>query len=152
MRSIEYDDWLARVDATYRSVSFCCLHRLKDRELAERVGLRVVAGLVAKPTIFKFSGLPFSGRIGVLAEHWIVEARAGRIGADGTFSDLCESLRAVPGDLREVFVLACVWGHDDAEIAGALGCEESVARDRRATLMQHFEQLSGLVSRASHPA
>ncbi|GAC1309650.1 MAG: hypothetical protein NVS2B3_09310 [Vulcanimicrobiaceae bacterium] len=140
------------MDATYRSVSFCCLHRLDDRVLAERVGLRVVAGLVAKPTIFKFSGLPFSGRIGVLAEHWIAEARAGRMGADGRFADLYESLRALPDREREVFVLACVWGYDDATLARALACDETLARERRAVLFDHFEALSSRVARAVHPA
>lgn len=141
-----------RIDATYRSVTFCCIHRLHDRALAERVGLRVVAGLIAKPTIFKFSGLPYSGRIGTLAEHWIVEARGGRIGEGGSWDGLCESLRELPYDLQELFVLACVWGYDDARIASELSCEVSVARDRRLGLIGYFESLSGRVTRAAHPA
>ena len=147
-----YVEWLSRIEATYHSVAFCCLHRLNDRTLAARIGLRVVAGLLAKPTIFKFSGLPYSGRIGVLAEHWIVEARDGKIGDDGTWDDLFTSLREVSPEHQKLFVLTCMYGHDDTYVARALACDESIARERRQSAIAHFESLSDRAARATHPA
>lgn len=144
----EYRDWLTRLDATYKAVAFCCVHRLSDRVLAERVALRVAAGLVAKPNVFQFSGLPYSGRIGTLAEHWIVEAKAGRLEAEGTWDDLERALCEVPQSQQQLFVLACVFGHDDSVVARSVGCDEERANELRRLLFSDFESLSGRVARA----
>ncbi len=138
---LEYDAWFARVEATYAAVSFCCFHRLNDRDLADRVGLRVVAGLAARPTIFRFTGLPFSGRIGALAERWIVEARAGRLGDDGDWISLERALRAVPKAERDILVLSCVRGEDDVAVGYRLRCNPASVPERVASTLRFFDQL-----------
>ncbi|GAC1475889.1 MAG: hypothetical protein PVSMB8_01290 [Vulcanimicrobiaceae bacterium] len=132
---------MLRLDATYRAVTYCCLHRLGDRALAEAVGIRVVAGLPARAGIFRFTGLPFSGRIGALAERWIVEARAGRLARRHDWADLLNALRVVPDGEREAFVLTCVLGRDDACVARALACDEAAASARRQATIRYFESI-----------
>lgn len=138
-----YEEWLERVSATYQSVAYCCLHRLHDRALAEEVSLQVVAGLIGKPKIFKYYGLPYSGRIARLAERRIAQARQGTLGTGGgSWPDLFGALVAMPETHQEVLLLACVLGYDDDQLASALGCTEEEARTRRATMVASFEDLS----------
>jgi hypothetical protein len=138
----DYSEWLDRVGSTYESVSFCCLHRLRDRTLAQAIGLRVVAGLVERPTIFQFSGLPYSGRIGNLAERWIAEAKAGRLEPMGSWPEFRGELSAVAVSYQETFIAVCVWGRQDADLAVALGCTERAAREGREIMLAHFEGLA----------
>jgi len=138
-----YEEWLERVSATYQSVAYCCLHRLYDRAIAEEVSLQVVAGLIGKPKIFKYFGLPYSGRIARLAERGIAEAKAGTLGRSGAdWPDLFSALVATPETDREVLLLACVLGYDDAQLASALGCDQEEARSRRQHMIAFFEDLS----------
>ena len=146
----EYDEWLVRLEATYAAVTFCCLHRLGDRTLAERVGVRVVAGLTARPTIFQYTGLPFSGRIGALAERWIVEARAGRLEDRGNWQDLARELAAVPQSERDMLVMACIRGDDDASVADAFSCDLDTARERRRATLHYFGELAARALPGEH--
>ncbi|MDN5856734.1 MAG: hypothetical protein L0K86_28635, partial [Actinomycetia bacterium] len=56
----EYAAWLDRVRATYEAVRYTCAHRLADPALAEQVSVQVVAGMVARPAVFRYFGLPYS--------------------------------------------------------------------------------------------
>ena len=41
----------------------------------------MVAGLIARPQVFRYFGLPYSGRIAKLAEARLAEAAAGELAA-----------------------------------------------------------------------
>jgi DNA-directed RNA polymerase specialized sigma24 family protein len=126
----EYAAWLERVRATYEAVAYTCGYRLHDRELGRRVGAAVVAGLVRRPGVFRYQGLPFSGRIAVLAEALLAEAREGRLPVGPEWSRVWVALTRVPPDVQEVFVLSCVHGRDVAEVAVDLGCDRDGANSR----------------------
>jgi len=138
-----YEEWLERLEATYRSVAFCSVHRLGDRALAEQVSAQVVEGLIAKPQVFRYWGLPYSGRIAHLAEALIAQAREGTLREGQDWPTLLTGLRGIPVNQQEVFVLACVEGHDDARLASALSCDEAEARRRR-------EQMAAVLARSAH--
>lgn len=125
-----YAEWLGRVTATYRAVAYTCGHRLHDRELGGRVSAAVVAGLVARPGVFRYQGLPFSGRIATLAEASLAEARQGRLPEGPAWSELRAALARVPPALQDVFVLTCVDGQGAEMVATSLGCAADEARAR----------------------
>ena len=127
----EYETWLERVRATYEAVGYTCGHRLHDHELGARVSPAVVAGLVTRPGVFRYQGLPYSGRIAVLAEARLAEAAAGRLESGPDWSQLLAALTQVPPDIQDVFVLACVHGQQAGEIAATLGCDRDAASRRR---------------------
>ena len=138
-----YEEWLERLSATYRSVAYCCFHRLRDREAAERVSVEVVAEMLARPKVFRYFGLPFSGQIGRLAEPRIARARQGTTaGGNPGWQELLTSLRGVPKEHQEVFVLTCTEDHTEPEVAAALGCDEATARVRRENTMNLLRELS----------
>jgi hypothetical protein len=138
----DYEGWLERISATYESVAYCCFYRLRDRALAEQVSVQVVAGLIGRPKIFKYFGLPYSGRIGRLAERRIAQARQGTLAMGGDWPELFAALVAMPTVNQEVLHLACVLGYDDAELATALECDEEEARIRRKHTIGYLEELS----------
>jgi hypothetical protein len=131
-----YEDWLERLEMTYESVAHCCAYRLHDRALAERASLDVVAGLIARPRVFRHFGLPFSGRVAHLAELAMVEARAGRSSGGGDWLALRSGLREVPFDQQRVFVLTCIEGYADPELAAALGSDEMTAGELREAALE----------------
>lgn len=139
-----YEEWLKRLSATYNAVAYCCFHRLRDREAAECVSAEVVAEMLARPRVFGYYGLPFSGQIGRLAEPRIARARQGApvVGGDSGWEELLVSLRSVPEEHQEVFMLTCIEGYTDPEIAAELGCDEDVARLRRESTMNLLRELS----------
>src|SRR6478752_1850270 len=63
----EYEAWMERVCATHDAITYTCHHRLGNRSLAAQVSAQVLAGLLAKPKVFRYFGLPYSGRIARLA-------------------------------------------------------------------------------------
>lgn len=140
----EYEEWLQRLSATYRSVAYCCFHRLRDREAAERVSVEVVAEMLARPKAFRYFGLPFSGQIGRLAEPRIDRARQGKTVGEGDsgWQELLIRLRGVPEEHQVVFVLTCIEGYTDPEIGAALGCDEDTARLRREATTNLLRELS----------
>lgn len=138
----EYAEWLARLQATYQSVAFCCWHRLGDRELADEVSAQVVAGLVRKPTVFKYFGLPFSGRIARLAEAGIQEARDGTLVSGRGWNDLIGRVQEAPPQHREFLVFGCLRDYDDAQLAAALDCDVEAAAERRSESLRFWEALA----------
>ena len=130
----EYGEWLDRVRATYEAVAYTCAHRLRDAGLAEQVAVQVVAGLVARPAVFRYFGLPYSGRIASLAEDLIAAADAGTLGVGCAWADLRERLVTLPEGVRAVLVAVCVRGVDLAELGAELGCDERAAADRREAM------------------
>lgn len=145
-----YEEWLERLSATYRSVAYCCSHRLRDRALAEGVSVEVVAEMLARPKVFRYFGLPFSGQIARLAEPRIAqlqrEKQQGKAGEDAKeWQKLFSHLLGVPREHQEVFALAYVEGYPDTEIAAALGCSEDTARQRREDMIHLLQELSRTV-------
>lgn len=126
----EYGAWLERVGATYAAVAYTCGHRLGDAELGRRVSAAVVAGLIARPGVFRYQGLPYSGRIAALAEGLLAAAREGRPPAGPEWPRIRAALHAVPGEMQEVFVLSCVHGYRPCEMATRLGCAPGEASQR----------------------
>ena len=137
-----YEEWLERLSATYEAVAYCCFHRLKDRTSAERVSVEVVAEMLARPKVFQYFGLPFSGQIGRLTEPRISRARQGEVGSGASWRQLRAGLLEVPLEQQGAFVLTCVEGRSDAEIAVALGCDEETARRRRESMTGLLQELS----------
>jgi hypothetical protein len=113
----EYAGWLDRVRATYEAVCYTCRHRLSDPRLAEQVSVQVIAGMVARPGVFRYFGLPYSGRIARLAEARLAEADSGRLARVCTWAELRDALGAVPPGHQAVLVATCVRGEDADENA-----------------------------------
>jgi hypothetical protein len=138
-----YEEWLERLSATYNSVAYCCFHRLRDREAAERVSVEVVAEMLARPKVFRYFGLPFSGQIARLAEPRIARAwQETTVGGDSGWQELLVSLRSVPKEHQTVFVQTCIEGYTDPDVADALGCDEDTAKLRRENTMDLLRELS----------
>jgi DNA-directed RNA polymerase specialized sigma24 family protein len=140
--SAEYAQWVERVRATFEAVQYTCAHRLADPSLAEQVSVQVVAGLVSRPSVFRYWGLPYSGRIARLAETRIAEADAGTLASVCGWEELRRRLDGVPGEHRQVLVAACVQGHDIAGLAVELGCDEGAAAARRAATLAFMHELA----------
>jgi DNA-directed RNA polymerase specialized sigma24 family protein len=138
----EYDEWLERVRSTYESVFFTCSHRLGDRRTAAQVSVQVVIGLLAKPTVFQYFGLPYSARIAHLAEERIAAARAGMLVPTVEWADLFDRLRELPEEHREILVLACVRGYDDAQLADACGVPPETASQRRDGALRRLRSIA----------
>jgi DNA-directed RNA polymerase specialized sigma24 family protein len=145
----EYEAWMERVCSTYDAIAYTCHHRLGNRRLAEQVSVQVLAGLLAKPKIFRYFGLPYSGRIARLAEARLAEAREGRLADVGSWPELLQALTGLPREHQEVLVLTCVRGDDDGQLASNLGCDSHTAHIRRHSTMEY---LRGLVACALPPA
>lgn len=123
----EYAAWLDRVRATYEAVQYTCAHRLADPTLAEQVAVQVAAGLVSRPSVFRYFGLPYSGRIARLAEARIAEADAGGLATVCVWAELRAQLERMPVRHREVLVVTCVRGGDVEALAAELSCDEAAA-------------------------
>ena len=140
----EYQAWLERLRMTYESVVHCCYYRLEhDRGAAERVSMRVIAGLLAKPRVLQYHGLPFSGRVSHLAQVGIAEWQSGELLAGSTWEEVRAALEQLSRDEKEIVVLTCVDGRDDARLAAALGCDEPVAAARREATLRRLHDLGG---------
>ncbi|GCB49214.1 sigma factor-like helix-turn-helix DNA-binding protein [Streptomyces sp. NL15-2K] len=145
----EYRTWLERVRATYEAVGFTCGCRLGDRELGNRVSAAVVAALVSRPRVFRYQGLPFSGRIAALAEDLLVQAREGRLPSGPGWPDLHAALLRVPADVQDVFVQSCVHGRDTEQIAATLGCDPKTAKARCAGALRIMRGIGGVAGAAT---
>lgn len=138
--SAEFAQWLDRVRATYEAVEYTVRHRLANPGLAAQVAVQVAAGLVSRPMVFRFQGLPYSGRIARLAETRIAEADAGTLATVCEWAELYTRLGELPDDHRHVLVRTCVRGEDLETLAVGLDCAEAVATTRReATLAFMYE-------------
>jgi hypothetical protein len=138
----EYEAWMERVCATHDAITYTCHHRLGNRSLAEQVSAQVLAGLLAKPKVFRYFGLPYSGRIARLAEARLAEAREGRLADVGSWPELLRALTGLPLEHREVLVLTCVRGDDDGQLASDLGCDAHTAALRRQSTMEYMRGLA----------
>ncbi len=63
-------------------------------------------------------------------------------GGDSDWQELLIHLRSVPEEHQAVFLLTCIEGYADPEVAGALGCDENTARLRRENTMNLLRELS----------
>ena len=147
-----YEEWLERLTATYNAIAYCCFHRLRDRKAAECVSAEVVAEMLARPKVFGYYGLPFSGQIGRLAEPRIAQAKQETtVVGDSGWQELLDRLRSVSKEHQEVFVLTCIEGYTDPEVASALDCDEDTARLRQENTMNLLQMLSeGVLARREH--
>lgn len=144
-----YAEWIERVSSTYRSVAYCCAYRLGDQALAQRISAEVVAEMLARPKVFRYSGLPFSGQIARLTEPRIAQAsqekqRGEAIEPGKEWQEILRQLLEISREQQEVFVLAYVEGFPDAELGAALGCEEDAARRQRESVSGLLRDLSAL--------
>lgn len=140
----EYAAWLERLRATYDAVRFTCWHRIGDDNLGAQVAVHVVAGLIASPRVFRYQGLPFSGRVGTLAEPLIAEALAGQLAPARSFEGLRDALIALPPLMQQVLVLSCVHGRDDARVGTLLGCPELEAAGLRLAVLARLGEIAEL--------
>ena len=138
----DYQSWIDRVRATHDAIEYTCRHRLTDARAASQVSVQVVAGLVAKPGVFRYYGLPFSGRIARLAEARLAEAAQGQLRAVCEWPELLDELGRVPPEHQRVLVLTCVHGCDDEQLATEMGCDVPAARIQRANTMTYMQQLA----------
>jgi hypothetical protein len=138
----EYEAWMERVCATHDAITYTCHHRLGNRRLAEQVSAQVLAELLAKPKVFRYFGLPYSGRIARLAEARLTEAREGRLSEVGDWPELLRGLTELPLEHQEVLVLTCVRGDDDGQLASNLGCDAHTAALRRHSTMAYLRSLA----------
>ena len=139
-----YQDWIVRLRALYESVSFCCWHRLGDRDTADEISAQVVAGLVGKPKVFKYFGLPFSGRVARLTERGIADAQHGELGAGRGWDPLEEAIRSAPVEQREVLVHAWLNELDGADLAIELRCDEETAARRQEESLRFWRDLAAM--------
>lgn len=138
----EFAEWLERIRSTYEAVRYTCSHRLTDPGLADQVAVQVAAGLVSRPMVFRYFGLPYSGRIASLAEARIAEARAGELATVCEWQELRSRLHAIPRDHREVLVAVCVRGEDVETLAEGLGCDEHGAARRKASTLDFMRTVA----------
>jgi DNA-directed RNA polymerase specialized sigma24 family protein len=61
---------------------------------------------------------------------------------DSSWQELLVRLRSVPEEHQVVFVLTCIEGHMDPDVAVALGCDENTARLRRENTVNLLRELS----------
>ena len=137
-----YAEWLERVTATVEAVSYTCRVRLGDAVVGEAIAVRVAAGLIDRPAVFRHWGLPYSGRIAKLAEDAIDDAVQGLLGATPPWSQLLEALVRVPPHHQRTLVLTCVEGCSDEELAAELCCDAVAAGQHRARAMDHLRGLA----------
>jgi len=138
----EYSEWLERVRATYEAVKYTCSHRLNDPALAGSVAVQVAAGMVSRPSVFRYFGLPYSGRIARLAEARIAEADAGELAEVCAWAELRERLEQMPIPHREALVVTCVRGGDVEALAATLGCDESAAEVGHEAMLAFMHELA----------
>jgi hypothetical protein len=105
--------------------------------------VQVVAGLIARPQVFRYFGLPYSGRIAKLAEARLAEAAAGELAPVCGWAYLSERLDAVPREHRDALVVTCVRGEDIAALAAARGSDEADAATARAAMFAFVQELAG---------
>ncbi|GLZ48879.1 hypothetical protein Acsp06_50640 [Actinomycetospora sp. NBRC 106375] len=137
-----FAEWVRRVATTHDAVAYTCRVRLGDAAAGEAVAAHVVAGLVARPAVFRYWGLPFSGRIARLAEEAIAAVGTGTL-SPPPWPALRRELEALPADVQQVLVWICVDGWSDAELAAALGCGESEAGVHRERTVARLRALVG---------
>lgn len=138
----EYLAWLDRVRATFEAVQYTCAHRLADPALAEPVAVQVAAGLVSRPSVFRYFGLPYSGRIARLAEARIAEADAGELASVCGWTELRSRLEQIPTAHRTALVVTCVRGDDVGTLAATLGCDEATAKAGHTAMLAHLHEVA----------
>lgn len=131
----EFDEWVDRIRATFEAVRYTCAHRLADPALAEQVSVQVVAGMVSRPAVFRYFGLPYSGRIARLAEARIAEADAGELAVVCRWGELRDRIVALPVEHREALVVTCLRGGDVEELAAVIGCDGPTAEYRHEAML-----------------
>ncbi|WP_132421208.1 hypothetical protein [Pseudonocardia endophytica] len=137
----EFAEWVQRLRSTYRAVAFTCQHRLSEPAHAGPLAVRVVAGLLARPTVFRYFGLPFSGRIASLAENLIADAEAGNPPAPADWSALEDRVLSIPDHHRSVLVSVCLNGDDIDTLAAKLACGTDEATRRRTALVGYMRDV-----------
>lgn len=138
----DYAEWLTRVETTYQAVAYTCRVRLGDVADGEAVAVRVAEGLLARPRVFRYWGLPFSGRIASLAEDAIAAVGRGDDAPHRTWPEIRADLADLAPDEQHAVVLVCVEGCTDEELASALGCDAAAAVERRAGALARLRTVS----------
>lgn len=136
----EFQHWLDRVRDTHDAVRFTVGHRLHgDWERAEAVSIQVVVEMLAKPRVFRYQGLPYSGRIGAVAES-ILAGPAERAAELPDWPTLTSYLEQMSPQLRPVLIGAFVDGLDDEHISSQIGMPTAIVVTMRKEIEQYLSQ------------
>lgn len=114
----EYQAWIQRVQDTHDAIRYTYGARAGDWAFADKVAVHVVLELLSRPGVFKYQGLPFSARIGSLAEPLLNgEPRDCALAQSVTWNEIQHYLNSCPALLQEVVVGAFVHGYSIEEMA-----------------------------------
>lgn len=147
----DYRTWMERLTATHDAVAYTCTYRLRDRAAAAQVAVQVIGGLLGRPRVFRYSGLPYSGAIARLAEDRIAAASQGRLPGACSWAELAGALDQVPAAHQRVLVLTCVHGYDDERVAVELACSPDDAARLRQDTLEFFRSLAAAASPVLEP-
>lgn len=150
----EFEGWVRRLEMTYRAVRYTCGHRLGDLDAGGRISAHVVASMLAKPNVFRYSGLPFSGRIARVAEPMLLAAAADPASFDPgpptTWAQIEDGVRALPTAARHAFVGLIVLDSTEDDLAAVLGMTVADLRADHAVALQHLRGLVGTTGSGEH--
>ncbi|QTI68360.1 hypothetical protein [Gordonia polyisoprenivorans] len=150
----EFESWVTRLEMTYRAVRYTCGHRLGDLDAGGRIAAQVVASMLARPKVFRYSGLPFSGRIARVAEPLLVAAATDPArfdpGSPSTWAQIEDGVRAMPQAARHAFIGLIVLDSGEEDLAASLGTTVTSLRSDHAAALEHLRTLTGDVGPGEH--
>lgn len=138
-----FDEWIVRLESTYNAVGYTCGHRLGDRAVGDRVAATVIRRLLERPNVFRYSGLPYSGRIASIAEPLI--SGAEDIGSPVTWNEIRAHLEGLTPERRRLLVGVFVLGESDDRLADWLGCPAIDVATGQHEVREYLRQIPSAV-------
>lgn len=132
--------WLSRVADTHDSVRYTVEHRVKDWRRAESVSVGVVLEMLKRPKVFRYQGLPYSGRIGSVAELLLAAPPSKRELAQPDWPTLVDYLNDMTTLQRAILVAFFVDNVEPSEVAASLAITSDAvvaARDSVVDYLAH---------------
>ncbi|MEU3476443.1 MULTISPECIES: hypothetical protein [Williamsia] len=137
----QFQHWLDRVRDTHDAVRFTVGHRLHgDWERAEAVSIEVIVRMLTKPKVFRYQGLPYSGRIGSVAESILAAPATDTPPELPDWLTLTSYLEQMSPQLRPVLVGAFVDGLDDEHISAEVGLPTAIVLTMRKEVEKYLAQ------------
>ncbi|WP_425005611.1 hypothetical protein [Mycolicibacterium sp. S3B2] len=133
----DYQRWIERLCDTHDSVRYTIGHRLRDFDRAERLSVQVVLHMLGKPNVFRYQGLPYSARIGSVAET-LLAAKPADDEKSPDWPTVVAYLEQMPVPLRLVHVGAFIHGVADDDLIGALGSTTTASLSRLRIEVQDY--------------